>query len=81
MKIPGTGKSSTAGWVLAGVVAVPLFYLLTYPIVVHASRSLEPGAHWRSHYMKPYNWVVNHTPLKAPLHAYSEWWREVLEEK
>jgi len=71
-----TGKSHVAIWVLS-IIAVPALYLLTYPILVSVTRKADTP--WMEHYMKPYKWLVNNTPLRSPLRAYDDWWISVLE--
>ena len=72
-----SSKSHAWGWTIS-ILAVPVLYVLTLPLVVWTtSKVRSPGVPiphplWLQLYLTPYRWTVS-TPMEAPLEAYY-WW-------
>jgi hypothetical protein len=58
------------------IVAVPLLYVLTIPVVLRIYGRTHPGPYnpppWLTAYVAPLDWVAG-TPLEEPIRAYHNW--------
>ncbi|QIF01940.1 hypothetical protein [Roseimicrobium sp. ORNL1] len=68
------------GWVFS-ILAVPLVYVLSVPVVGHLTGAGLPFVQpkpWFRVYSGPWYFLQLHTPLKDPLSAYDTWyWKRV----
>jgi hypothetical protein len=81
MTAPASGRPSALTWI-TGVLAVLVLYVLTLPPLLyfaatHFSGSPRVGDFMRW-YAAPYGWLVEKTPLRAPLVSYADFWRREL---
>lgn len=77
-----TTEKSARGWGWAlSILAVPVVYVLSVPVVGHLTGAGLPWAQprpWFRVYSMPWHLTMEHTPLKGPLSAYYNWyWRWV----
>jgi hypothetical protein len=67
-------RSPLATWVLC-LAAIPVLYVLSLPPIFYLT--VEEGVstvpRWLELYSKPFDWLVEHTPLKMPLRRYADW--------
>ncbi len=66
-------KPNYIGWVLAPVAAVLLYVLSVGPVGFIVKTAGGSGAALREVYA-PVVWLGEHTLLKRPLHAYTDFW-------
>jgi hypothetical protein len=72
-----SGKSHALAWTLA-IVAVPVLYVLTMPVVAWAAHRFDKpatmigGVWWMSVYAAPFSWMQT-TPIEKPLMSYYNW--------
>lgn len=77
MESEPSGKSHPIAWVLFLILAVPVLYVLTLPLVVWSVMINGPMGIARpsralSAYLAPSD-LIDHTPLKEPMDAYARW--------
>jgi hypothetical protein len=66
--------SHATAWLLA-VVAVPVLYVLTLPVIAVIYARMYPKTappEWLLIYSVPFDWLTN-TPMRQPLKAYVDW--------
>ncbi len=69
-----TSKSHVTAWALA-VVAVPVLYLLSVPVVLHIAPPdpfATPG--WQKTYAAPHTWLLDNTALAPILQKFDFWY-------
>ena len=80
MSTKQSDKSHASAWALV-ILAVPVVYVLTFPIVgiLTYKRPTVPypvEPRWRQAYFAPALWLHDNTPLKEPLEKYLAWWEK-----
>jgi hypothetical protein len=82
MNAKRSGKSRAFAWTLGILMALPVLYVLSVPLLWAASLR-NWGSHPPDmvlHFATPYVWIEANTPLGPHLKAYSEWclkWAEM----
>jgi hypothetical protein len=75
MSAERSSTSHATAWTLA-LLAAPVIYVLTLPIVVWGwsmtARSTRPPPAWLQAYVAPAEWLTK-TPLKKPMEMYFAW--------
>ncbi|RBP44537.1 hypothetical protein DES53_104358 [Roseimicrobium gellanilyticum] len=66
-------------WVLATVAALLLYLLAAPPLLFGlisdwGKRRPQAPEAWMTPFVMPYQWLLDHTPLRGPLTNYSRWW-------
>ena len=60
--------------VVACLIALPLFYVLSIGPVLYVADKLHSGDRLLEELYFPLRWAVTGTPLMKPLDAYCDWW-------
>jgi hypothetical protein len=80
MSTDRSGRSHALAWIVTVLVAVPVLYVLTFPVVMwYAYWKDHTGDHspreprWLLTYSVPYVYLARETPLSHPLVSYYDW--------
>jgi hypothetical protein len=82
MSSPYHRKSHAVAWVLS-ILAAFVVYLLSVSPIYYSFQTARPSGpapvwfdtcdRWIDAYSEPHGWMIQHTFLGRPLHAYDEW--------